>query len=1041
MRIEELILDGFKSYASHTVISGWDAQFTCITGLNGSGKSNILDAICFVLGISNMSTVRAQNLQDLIYKRGNAGVTKASVTIVFDNKDAKKSPIGFETSVQISVTRQIVLGGTSKYLINGHRAQQHAVQNLFQSVGLNINNPNFLIMQGRITKVLNMKPAEILSMIEEAAGTRMFEDRKDKAFKTMSKKDKKVEEINSLLAEEIEPKLEKLRAEKRAFLELQQTQSDMERLTKVVVAYDYVKGAEKLADNKKGTSENEKRLKALQDAMSTRESEITNIEQQIAHFKNLRELELKKGGKGQNLEIESRNMLNELTRLTASIDLQKSAKADEITKQRDSEKAVTQNEKELQKHTADAAKFSEIHEAIKRTYDVLRAEAVKQEELLQTLTTGISSKAGQDNGYMDQLQDAKSRMSETNTKQEQAKVRIAHLELRVKEEEPAVQQAMLQNKSLLKELEQMRGRAEELQNKLRTLGWSEGEQDEGAEHEATIMARIKSLSAKADAMRKKVANLDFTYSDPSPNFDRSKVKGLVAQLFSLDKENFDASTAIEVSAGGRLYNVVVDTESTGSQLLKNGGLRRRVTIIPLNKITAFKASAAKIGAAKKLARGKVDLALSLIGYEKEVSAAMEYVFGTTLICVDSDTARLVTFDDAVKMKSVTYQGDVYDPAGTLSGGSSASSNGALVALQQLNTVTRDLAKENLGLQELHDVQAREQKKTDHALSIKHELDLKSHEIEVAEQQIDGNTNSALIKEVEDMKATVQRLKQEIKNHQAQQTATKAEIATIETDMKEFKTNKGSKLTSLRQQVEKLKEKEVECNASLKQATKDMQTSKIELDQSAGELEEGKQALHELTQSISSASAEISKLEADHDDMKEKYDAVLAELEDERNKMTGFEEELRDLQDTGAKKRRQMEESNREVSRLQHELDRAGKEQQGAHQYLRQLENDHEWIEEAKVRFGQVNSPYDFGKHDIAQCKASLQTVSERFYNLRKKVNDKVMNMIDSVEKKERSLQEMMHTVMRDKKKIEDTIESLDEYKREALHTTWEKVNA
>ncbi|KAM9915692.1 hypothetical protein OXX80_013897, partial [Metschnikowia pulcherrima] len=89
---------------------------------------------------------------------------------------------------KISVTRQIILGGTSKYLVNGHKAQQQTVLNLFQSVQLNINNPNFLIMQGKITKVLNMKPSEVLALIEEAAGTRTFEDRKDKALKTMAKK-------------------------------------------------------------------------------------------------------------------------------------------------------------------------------------------------------------------------------------------------------------------------------------------------------------------------------------------------------------------------------------------------------------------------------------------------------------------------------------------------------------------------------------------------------------------------------------------------------------------------------------------------------------------------------------------------------------------------------------------------------------------------------------------------------------------------------------------------------------------------------------
>ena len=100
--------------------------------------------------------MRAQNQQDLIYKRGQAGVTKASVTIVFDNSDRATSPVGFETCKQITVTRQIALRNLSKYLLNGHKSQQQAIQTLFQSVQLNINNPNFLIMQGRITKVCSL---------------------------------------------------------------------------------------------------------------------------------------------------------------------------------------------------------------------------------------------------------------------------------------------------------------------------------------------------------------------------------------------------------------------------------------------------------------------------------------------------------------------------------------------------------------------------------------------------------------------------------------------------------------------------------------------------------------------------------------------------------------------------------------------------------------------------------------------------------------------------------------------------------------------
>ena len=211
MFIKEVIIDGFKSYANRTVISGWDQEFNAITGLNGSGKSNILDAICFVLGITNLSNVRVTNLQELVYKSGQSRVTKATVTLVFDNTDKKSSPVGYESNDEITVSRQVVIGGRNKYMINGATAQTNRVQNLFHSVQLNVNNPHFLIMQGRITKVLNMKPPEILGMIEEAAGTRMYEMKKVGAQKTIEKKQLKVEEINKILAEEITPTLEKLR--------------------------------------------------------------------------------------------------------------------------------------------------------------------------------------------------------------------------------------------------------------------------------------------------------------------------------------------------------------------------------------------------------------------------------------------------------------------------------------------------------------------------------------------------------------------------------------------------------------------------------------------------------------------------------------------------------------------------------------------------------------------------------------------------------------------------------------------------------------
>lgn len=103
-------------------------------------------------------------------------------------------------------------------------------------------------MQGRITKVLNMKPPEILSMLEEAAGTRMYETKKEAALKTLEKKQGKVDEMNNLLDNEILPALEKLRKERTQYMQWANGNADLDRLKRFCIAYDYVQ-AEKIRDN------------------------------------------------------------------------------------------------------------------------------------------------------------------------------------------------------------------------------------------------------------------------------------------------------------------------------------------------------------------------------------------------------------------------------------------------------------------------------------------------------------------------------------------------------------------------------------------------------------------------------------------------------------------------------------------------------------------------------------------------------------------------------------------------------------------------
>jgi len=150
--------------------------------------------------------------------------------------------------------------------------------------------------------------------------------------------------------------------------------------------------------------------------------------------------------------------------------------------------------------------------------------------------------------------------------------------------------------------------------------------------------------------------------------------------------------------------------------------------------------------------------------------------------------------------------------------------------------------------------------------------------------------------------------------------------------------------------------------------------------------------------------------------------------------------MKSLEHTVKAKTAQMSNEGLERQKLAHQIEKLTKDKSTSAQTLTQLVREHDWIEEEQSAFGKAGTPYDFHGQNMAECKSSLATLTERSQGMRKKINPKVMNMIDSVEKKEVALKNMMRTVVRDKRKIEETIDSLDEYKKEALRKTWSKVN-
>lgn len=1046
MKIEELIIDGFKSYATRTVISQWDSSFNCITGLNGSGKSNILDAICFVLGITTMNVVRAQNLQDLIYKRGQAGVTKASVTIIFDNGDKSKSPIGFEDQSHISVTRQVVMGGTSKYLINGHRAQQTTVQQLFQSVQLNVNNPNFLIMQGRITKVLNMKPTEILALIEEAAGTRMFEERREKAIKTMAKKEKKVEEINALLQEEVLPKLEKLRTEKRQFIEYQQVQNQLERATKLVVSHDYVEISETLKQMSASFSSTTSHSNALKKLVEKSHLEIDSLNQQIFDIKQQREEEAKRVGSLEGLEKKVKDLSEEKARLKAHGDLQSSNLKQLEQSLSKILSTIEKLESEKKKYSEDGVGEYEVsYNKANAELQALISERDKKEELLQSLQTGVASKEGQASGYGNEIQQIRDQAMNAETSKTNSYARLESISNDIKNDQDKTLNAQRELSKLSKDLEQRKSQLQSLESQLAQQGFVPGRLDQLSAREKELKSQIHSLNQQIDFSKRRVANIDFKFKPPN-GFDTSSVKGVVAQLFSLEEKNYEAATALEVAAGGKLYQVVVDTDTTATQIIKHGQLKRRVTIIPLNRVSAlgFAKVSQKLGAAQKIAPGKVDIALNLIGYDHEVERAMQYVFGNALICSDNESARKVAFHPQIRVKTVTLDGDIYDPRGTLSGGSDRNKGNQesfLISLQKIN----DMVKQQRELvNELRSIRMEIQQESNlfsQNKELKVQFDLKTHEMQLLEKKLNDGPAAKILQLNQKRQSQIKELEEEIAK--ADETISKCakEIKKLEKEMKEFKTNKSGKLKELQDVVTQLRHQVARKTLEVQEKKARLQEFQMGSQQYEGELQSAQEESAMLQKSIAELQAELSELEEKYMQIDEKEKKAMSKYEEEKSRFLGLDQELNSLEKTLNTKQKFLSENKLQLQKATHELGKLEHDIKSLQNKFNKLVETYEWVSTEAQFFGQEGSPYNFYEvSNMSLLREELAKLNQRSHGMKKSLNEKVMNTLERMENKEETLHKMITTIEKDKRKIEETIVQLDDYKRKALEKTWVQVS-
>ncbi|MDG2457154.1 MAG: AAA family ATPase [SAR86 cluster bacterium] len=230
MKLKGIKLSGFKSFVDPTSVS-FPAEMTCIVGPNGCGKSNVIDAVRWVLGESSAKNLRSDSMSDVVFNGSSSrkSVSRASVELFFDNSDGR---IGGEYSGynEISVRRSVEIDGQSNYYLNGTSCRKRDITDVFLGTGLGPRS-YAIIEQGMISQLVSAKPEEMRGYIEEVAGISRYLERKRETESSIKK-------TNDNLS-----RLEDLREEiGRLLFKLQQQAKAAEKYTQFRKDEKYIKG-------------------------------------------------------------------------------------------------------------------------------------------------------------------------------------------------------------------------------------------------------------------------------------------------------------------------------------------------------------------------------------------------------------------------------------------------------------------------------------------------------------------------------------------------------------------------------------------------------------------------------------------------------------------------------------------------------------------------------------------------------------------------------------------------------------------------------
>lgn len=668
MYIKQVIIHGFKSYREQTVVEPFDHRHNVVVGRNGSGKSNFFYAIQFVLS-DEFSHLRPEQRQALLHEGTGPRVVTAYVEIIFDNSD-NRLPIEKDEIV----LRRVIGAKKDQYFLNKKMVPRSDVMNLLESAGFSRSNPYYIVKQGKINQMATAPDSHRLKLLREVAGTRVYDERKEESTAILKETEGKIEKIQEFLRT-IEERLKTLEEEKEELKEYQ-------KWDKMRRSLEYCIHDRELKETRRKLEELEERLNHFDEDQKKLTSELKaaqeNAKSAARKLKDAKkEVQLTKEEK-ETLSVEQQQLLKDKTKLELTIkDLSDEVMGDDKSKDR--------AENELKKLTETIAQKESELEELKPKYE---AQKKKEEDCTRELALKeqkrkeLYAKQGRGSQFTSKADRDRWIEKELKSLNKQIKDKSEHRDKLADDlKKDAEKQILLEKKieEQTAELERQRAAIDEY-NKQHYEHKKNKDQYQSTRNELWrkenqlqhTLTSLKEELAKADQALRSMAGKPILNGRDSVRkvLETFRQRGggysdLADSYYGQVIENFECEksihTAVEVTAGNRLFYHIVESDSVGTQILKEinrQSLPGEVTFMPRNRLHV-----------KEQRYPPTDNAIAMVSkleYEPKFEKAMRYIFGKTLICRNLEVATDMSKEYG--LDCITIDGDQVSSKGTLTGG-------------------------------------------------------------------------------------------------------------------------------------------------------------------------------------------------------------------------------------------------------------------------------------------------------------------------------------------------------------------------------------